>query len=103
MEDQEPILIGEAYYKLEALAFLIDNPATLNLIGKTYQIHGKLEVNLIPTDQTGTDEPPDELIPDEPEDLIDQRIDFLVNISKAKDLPEDLCRDVFVEYSFYLD
>jgi len=26
-----------------------------------------------------------------------------VQINKAIDLPEDLCRDVYVEYSFYLD
>jgi hypothetical protein len=57
----------------------------------------------VPTDPTGTDEPPEELITDNPDDLIDNRLDFLVQITRCKDLPEDLCRDVYVEYTFYLD
>ena len=40
---------------------------------------------------------------EDPKELIDQRIDFLVKIDRALDLPEDLCRDVYVEYNFYLD
>ena len=35
--------------------------------------------------------------------LGEQRIDFLVEISKAFDLHPNFCRDVFVEYVFYLD
>lgn len=66
-------------------------------------MQGKLELNILPCDESGTDEPPDEIIPEAPEDLIDQRIDFHVKIKQAYELPEDLCRDVFVEYGFYLD
>jgi len=81
---------------------LIDNPATVNLIGSTFEVHGKLELNITPVNPDGTSEDLD-FIPDEPSDLIDQRIDFVVDIIKAYDLPEDLCRDIYVEYSFYLD
>jgi len=102
IDEPEPLLIGEGYYSLEALANFIDNPATINLIGTTFEVHGKLDVNIIPVNPDGTDEEL-ELIPDEPSDLIDQRIDFMVQIDKATDLPEDLCRDVYVEYQFYLD
>jgi len=65
-------------------------------------VHGKLELNITPVNPDGTSEDLD-FIPDEPSDLIDQRIDFVVDIIKAYDLPEDLCRDIYVEYSFYLD
>lgn len=82
---------------------LMDNPIEVNLIGTSYAVTGKIEVNLVPTDPTGTDEPPEELITDNPDDLIDNRLDFLVQITRCKDLPEDLCRDVYVEYTFYLD
>ncbi len=82
---------------------LMDNPIEVNLIGSIYAVTGKIEVNLVPTDPTGTDEPPEELITDNPDDLIDNRLDFLVQITRCKDLPEDLCRDVYVEYTFYLD
>ena len=81
---------------------MIDNPATVNLIGSTFEVHGKLELNITPVNPDGTSEDLD-FIPDEPSDLIDQRIDFVVDIIKAYDLPEDLCRDIYVEYSFYLD
>lgn len=54
---------------MEALANLIDNPATVNLIGSTYEVHGKLEVNIIPVNPDGTDDL--EFVPDEPSDLHD--------------------------------
>lgn len=31
----EPLLIGQSYYKLEPLAYLIDNPAVISIIGTT--------------------------------------------------------------------
>jgi hypothetical protein len=36
VDEPKPVLVGEAYYSLEGLANLIDNPITLNLIGTTY-------------------------------------------------------------------
>ena len=95
------MLIGEGYYSLEALANFIYNPAIVNLIGSTFEVHGKLELNILPVNPDGTEDL--DFIPDEPSDLIDQRIDFVVQIDKAYELPEDLCRDIYVEYSFYLD
>lgn len=70
VDEPEPLLIGEGYYSLEALANLIDNPATVNLIGTTFEVHGKLDVNIIPVNPDGS---ADELefIPEEPTDLID--------------------------------
>jgi len=49
----EPLLIGQGYYKLEGLAYLIDNPATISIIGTTSQVMGRLEVNIIPVDEDG--------------------------------------------------
>ena len=45
---------------------------------------------------------PDEMIPEEPDELLDQRIDYVIQINKALDLPSNFCRDVFVEYSLFL-
>lgn len=101
-DEAEPLLIGEVFYKLEALANLIDNPVNQHIIGTTYGVHGRLDLNIIPCNPDGTFEDLD-FIPDEPADLIDQRIDFIVEITQAHELPEDLCRDVYVEYQFYLD
>ena len=95
---KEPSLIGEGYYRLEPLGYLLDNPFTVNLIGTNYENHGSLEVNLIPVDAEGNEDIADEDLPEQPEDLMDRRVDFLVNISRASDLPSNFCKDVFVQY-----
>lgn len=76
----EPLLIGEAYYRLEPLGYLIDNPVTLKLISKSYSLYGMIDLNVIPCDSTGNEEPPEEMLPDGPEDLLNQQIDFIVEI-----------------------
>lgn len=98
MDTREPAIIGQGYYRLEPLSFLIDNPVQIELIGTNYENHGKLEVNVVPIDADGNDELADEDLPDAPEDLLNRRIDFLVQIKGAKDLPSNFCKDVFVEY-----
>mmetsp|Transcript_1342 Transcript_1342/g.848 ORF Transcript_1342/g.848 Transcript_1342/m.848 type:complete len:167 (-) Transcript_1342:507-1007(-) len=103
IDQTEPLLIGQAFCLLKPVAYLLDNPCTISIVSETSDINGKLEVNIIPTDSNGDIDIPDELIPDEPKDLIGQRIDFQVHIIRAYDLPEDFCRDVYVEYSFYID
>lgn len=34
-DEIQPLLIGQGYYKLEPLAYLIDNPAVISIIGTT--------------------------------------------------------------------
>ena len=80
----------------------MDNPSTVSIIGQNSQIMGKLKINIIPVDQDGESEVPDDMIPENPDDLIGQRIDFKVEISQALDLPEDFCKDIHCEYTFFL-
>ena len=103
MDKNEPSVIGEGYYRLEPLSYLIDNPVMVNLIGSNYENHGQLELNVIPVDTEGNDEIAEEDLPDKPEDLLDRRIDFVVSITRAKDLPSNFCKDVFVRYTVYLE
>ena len=42
----------------------MDNPAVISIIGSTYEVNGKLEINIIPTDEFGSFDIPDEMIPD---------------------------------------
>ena len=63
------MLVGEGYYSLEAQAIFINNPATVNLIGWTFEVHGKLEYNILLVN-TEVNEDLD-FTPDEPSDLID--------------------------------
>jgi hypothetical protein len=43
------------------------------------------------------------LLPDEPEDLLGKSISFRIEIEKAKDLPKDLSKNVFVSYGLNFD
>jgi len=81
----------------------MDNPATVSIVGTNSQIVGKLDINIIPVDTDGESEVPDEYLPETPEDLINNRIDFIVEIKKAYELPEDFCKDIFCEYTFYIN
>ena len=74
-------MIGQGYYKLEPLAYLIDNPFEIILVGSSENTVGKLDVNIIPTDESGWRDPPEEIITDNPEDLINGRIDFVVTVN----------------------
>lgn len=56
LDTPQPQLIGIGYYKLEALSYLIDNPYNIQLISydkKKNKNLGKVEVNIIPVDETG--------------------------------------------------
>jgi len=79
----------------------MDNPATATIIGPNSQTMGKIEINVIPVDEDGESEVPEDMVPESPEDLINRRIDFIVSINRVFDLPADFCKDVFCEYTFY--
>lgn len=53
IDTPEPTLIGEGYYRLEPLSYLIDNPVLINLIGTTFKVHGQLDVNILPVGPEG--------------------------------------------------
>ena len=87
------------------LANMIDNPVEIPLIGTSYQPHGFLLVNIMPTDQNGVyDEENEDLFIDEPEELLErERLDYAVEITRATNLPINFCKDVFVEYEIFID
>lgn len=78
IDQPEPTIIGQGLYRLEGLSFMIDNPCQIELIGTNYENHGKLEVNVVPVDQDGNEDIPDEDLPDSPEDLLNRRLDYQV-------------------------
>lgn len=71
-------MLGKAYYRLEGLAYLMDNPATVSIIGQDSKIMGKLDINIVPVDADGESDIPDDLVPEAAEELVGQRVDFLV-------------------------
>lgn len=64
----------------------MDNPAEISIIGKNSMVVGKIKVNIVPIyiDEDGMEtDVPEDLFPENPEELIDRRIDFIVEIDKA--------------------
>ncbi len=89
-QDQDPFWdppeaerVGKVYLKLMSLAYLMDNPNELIIVGDEGQ-RGNLSVNLIPADGKGhpleEDDPIFDEFIDDPNDLIGKRLDFLVVI-----------------------
>lgn len=60
-------------------------------------------MNVIPCDENGNEDLDEEQLPDEPGDLLNERIDFKVKIDKLTNLPEDFCRNIYCEYQFFMD
>ena len=94
------ICYGQGFLKMLSIAYLLDNPIDLTIVGDTGQV-GMLDVNLIPVDPDGQeieedDERFDEFV-DDPTQLLGNRLDFKVKIGKAEFTREDLI-EPYVSY-----
>ena len=90
---------------LKNLGYLIENEIDAKILSSegSSGIRGQLALKYFPTDDTGEGEPNEDLLPEEPEDLLGKAITFRVEIDKAKDLPKDLCKNVFISYGLNFD
>ena len=100
-EKAEPLLLGQSFYELEGLSYLLDNPTEINIVATNSEVIGKLQMNLVPCDENGCEDLDEDLLPDEPQDLINKSLNFKVKIDKIIDLPESFCRDIYIQYKFY--
>jgi len=94
------ICYGQGFLKMLSIAYLLDNPIDLTIVGDTGQV-GMLDVNLIPVDPNGEeieedDERFDEFV-DDPTQLLGNRLDFKVTIGTAEFTREDLV-EPYVNY-----
>ena len=102
----EPILIGTSYLNLKNLGYMLENNndgGPINMLSTTAGkdgISGKLLCSYWPVNYDGSEDLPDEMLVDEPEELLGKDIYFRVDIEGASDLPNDTCKDVYVEYIF---
>ena len=101
----EPQLIGQSFMALKNLGYLVENEIEAKILSSEGNsgVRGQLAVKYFPTDDTGEGEPDEDLLPDEPEDLLGKAISFRLEIEKAKELPKDLCKNVFVSYGLNFD
>ena len=98
----EPILIGKSYLQLKNLGYTLDCEAEPPIFTTATNIPGgvggKLKCAYWPCDIGGDGEPEDDLLVDEPAELLNKEIFFRVEVLSCSDLPNDLCKDVFVTY-----
>ena len=77
-DKQEPILLGQAYYILEGLAFLMDNPISIPILATNNKIFGEVHINVVPCEEDGNEEIDEDQMTDEPMDLVNHTLDFKV-------------------------
>jgi hypothetical protein len=99
-------ILGKSYARLNNLAYLIDCPIELNILGNE-GISGTLKVNLMPTDEKGVRNLTDSIMNEDdyiedPGDLEGRRLDFLVKIESASFKDQDF-KDCYVEYELLDD
>lgn len=100
--EAEPILLGQCFYMLEGLAYQMDNPRTIPIAATNNDICGELVMNVVPCDENGGEDLDEDQLTDDPKDLLNQTLDFKVQIEKIMNLVQDYS-DVYCEYKFYMD
>ena len=93
-------LLGYAFYKLEPLAYLMSNCTNIPIISVNGEVEGTITIDVVPVDEEGKEF---EEIPDNPMDLVGENLQFYVHIKEIKDLPENFCKGVQVEYTSFND
>ena len=93
-------LLGYTFYKLEPVVYLMSNPFSMSIISPNGTVMGQLDVDIILHDEN--DNEYDE-VPESPSELIGQSLCFKVCIIGVKNLPQNFCRNLKVEYQTFYD
>ena len=93
-------LLGYAFYKLEPLAYLMNNCTNIPIISVNGDTEGSITIDVVPINEKGELY---EEIPENPMDLIGQNLKYYVHIKEVKDLPELFCQGLQVEYTSFSD
>ena len=93
-------LLGYAFYKLEPLAYLMNNCTSIPIISVTGSTEGSIVIDVVPINDKGELY---EEIPENPMDLVGKNFKYYVHIKEVKDLPEQFCMNFQVEYISFTD
>ena len=93
-------LLGYAFYKLEPLAYLMNNCISIPIISVTGDTEGTIVIDVVPINDKGELY---EVIPENPMDLVGKSFKYYVHIKEVKDLPENFCKSFQVEYISFAD
>ena len=93
-------LLGYAFYKLEPLAYLMNNCTSIPIISVTGSTEGSIVIDVVPINDKGELY---EEIPENPMNLVGKNFKYYVHIKEVKDLPEQFCMNFQVEYISFSD
>ena len=93
-------LLGYAFYKLEPVAFLMNNCTAIPIIAVNGDLQGTIVIDVIPTNKEGKEFKD---IPKDPNELKGQNLNFYIHIKECNDLPDNFCKCLQVEYNSFID
>ena len=100
-DEPDESLLGYAFYKLEPIVYLISNKTELSIINPfTGKLMGLIEVDIIPHDENNNEY--DE-VPESPYQLVGQSLLYKVVIVSVKNLPNNFCKNLRIEYQSFYD
>ena len=97
----QPILIGNSYLSLKSLSYMLEHELSAKIFSPegSKGVRGYLNVRYAPCDENGNTDPEnEELQIDEPEELLGREIWFKVQVHSCKELPLEICKNVYVTY-----
>tara|TARA_B110000305_G_C19269344_1_gene553619 strand:- start:169 stop:333 length:165 start_codon:yes stop_codon:yes gene_type:complete len=50
------MLLGQAYYVLGGLPYLLDNPRRIPIVAPNNDVYGEIHMNVIPCDENGNED-----------------------------------------------
>lgn len=95
------MLVGTSFLSLKNLGYMLNNDLDAKILSSegAQGVRGQCMVKYWPCAENGVDEPEDDVMCDEPHELVGKEIWFRVEIDYASNLPPELCKNVFVQYS----
>ena len=100
-DEPKPSLLGYSFYKLEPVAYLMNNESTLSIISSDGKLMGHIIIDIVPIDDNGNEF--DE-VPDDPfNELIGQSLFYKVIIKSINGLPNNFCKNLSIKYESLVD
>ena len=99
-DQPQNLLMGYAFYKLEPIGYLMGNESEISIISPGGEIMGDIVLDVIPHDENGNEY--DE-VPETPFELIGQSLLYKVSIIRIKNLRQNFCKNLYVEYQSFYD
>jgi hypothetical protein len=78
----------------------MNNCTSIPIISVNGETEGTIVIDVVPTDENGEEF---EEIPENPMELVGENLQFYVHIKEIKDLPDNFCKGVQVEYTSFND